>query len=130
MAACEREGPVMPLTIACPCGQHYAVEEQYAGQQVSCPLCNRLLTIPYAPPDSARGPSQTPLPPAGASPLAALVATVLIVLVFAGGLAGYVFWLSRQPAEEAASTTPPAAPVPAAAPKEKPPPLLAPAPAL
>ena len=36
----------MSLTIACPCGQHYSVAEEYAGQQVSCTVCGKLLTVP------------------------------------------------------------------------------------
>src|SRR5262245_20177824 len=44
----------MPLTIACTCGQHYSVDEQYAGQQVPCSVCQRPIQIPLSP---------TPAPP-------------------------------------------------------------------
>jgi WD40 repeat protein/HEAT repeat protein len=36
----------MSLTIACTCGQYYAVPPEYAGQQVNCPMCGALLSIP------------------------------------------------------------------------------------
>jgi WD40 repeat protein/HEAT repeat protein len=35
----------MPLTVACSCGQRYAVADEFAGRQVDCPLCGRVLTV-------------------------------------------------------------------------------------
>src|SRR5262245_42266393 len=91
----------MPLTIACTCGQYYSVDEQYAGQQVPCSRCGRIITIP--PPLPARGPylaepaEEYPAPRSGAGgAVAALLATVLFILVIGGGLAGVVWWLANK----------------------------------
>ena len=89
----------MPLTISCTCGQHYSVDEQYAGQKVPCSVCQRVLTIPHpTAPATAPNLSETepflaeeepaPRGGGGGAALLALVATVLIIFVIGGGLAG------------------------------------------
>ena len=41
----------MPLTLTCPsCGQQCAVKEEYAGQQVRCPRCPGVITVPLPAP--------------------------------------------------------------------------------
>jgi HEAT repeat protein len=118
----------MPLTLACSCGQHYAVEEQHAGQQVPCPMCGQLLTIPHT--AAAGGPYQVPRAPGEApsrSTVAALLATLVVILVLAGGLVGCVLWLRNQPGQTASPTpvTPreeETKPAPAAKRNEEPPP--------
>lgn len=122
----------MSLTVACTCGQHYNVDEQYAGQQVPCSVCGQLIYIPHpaytaAPPPPPPPPEPPPPPPppkvvtaigpfeaepfedepapraGGSGPLIALVATLLIVFVIGGGLAGTVWWMSRQKGEKQAN---------------------------
>src|SRR5690242_19478617 len=103
----------MPLTISCSCGQHYSVDEQYAGQKVPCSVCQRILTIPQ-PSVTATLPNLTETEPflaeeepaprgGGGAALLALVATVLVIFVIGGGLAGAVWWLARQEAQKQAA---------------------------
>src|SRR5439155_17653431 len=41
----------MPITLTCPsCGKQCAVKEEYAGQQVKCPSCPAVITVPHANP--------------------------------------------------------------------------------
>src|SRR5262245_44156605 len=73
---------VMPLTLTCPsCGQQCAVKEEYAGQQVRCPRCPGVITVPLPAPAvieaepvaavpvaAAPGAAPPPIPAAPAGP--------------------------------------------------------------
>src|SRR3954451_321271 len=97
----------MAIDLVCVCGQRYSVKDEFAGQQVRCPGCGQVLSIPDtrppssrpagadAPPAQARGPSRRraeldePEPPrrGGAPPG---VAVGLILLFAAAGLGAMV----------------------------------------
>jgi HEAT repeat protein len=96
----------MPLTLACPCGQLYAVEEQHAGQQVPCPMCGRLLTIPRSQAEAGLSSSGALTGPGQSSALLPLIATVLLIFVLVSGVGVFLFWLASQPGETTASLTP------------------------
>src|SRR5207244_4407298 len=107
------EGP--PITVSCPCGQESAAPREYAGQQLPCPACNRLLTIPPAPSAAfqAGGPRQTDPVSRSAfsdrnqtsgrparSGAAGLVLAILVMVLFGGGLvAAAVLLIAMQPEE-------------------------------
>ncbi len=121
----------MPLSLACSCGQHYAVDDQFAGQQVPCPMCGQVLTIPLAPLEPnvelyQPAPEAAPAPAPGRPALAALVATLLVLLIVTGGVVGLVAWLSNEPGESVAGVTPEPPPreeeKPVARPVQPPPP--------
>ena len=40
----------MPVDFPCGCGKWLRVEDQYAGTQVKCPYCGKVLAVPSAPP--------------------------------------------------------------------------------
>jgi predicted Zn finger-like uncharacterized protein len=59
------------MNLLCPnCQKMIQVSEQYAGQDVRCPLCNATFTVPVLPPATA-----TPVTSAAPAPTAATVAT-------------------------------------------------------
>ena len=93
---------VMPLTIACRCGQHYSVDEQYAGQGVPCSACGQIIHI--AVPCKGRT-SRLTVRGRRAGVVrrrGALVLTLLFVVVLGGGMAGIVWWLKYQGEQVAA----------------------------
>jgi WD40 repeat protein/HEAT repeat protein len=100
-----------PIPVTCACGQSYATPPEYAGQQVSCPNCNRTLTVPSAATSSTfGGPYRShaaPAQPARSGGLGWLVAALILIL-FAGSLvAGVVLLIAMQSDEtEVATTTP------------------------
>jgi WD40 repeat protein/HEAT repeat protein len=100
----------MSLTVACTCGQHYAVEDQYAGQQVPCPRCGRTLVIPQGGPAVYQAPEYQ-APPGEETPgrRGGLLALVLlsVVLLVGGGVVALVVWLGGQRQEQTAATPPP-----------------------
>jgi hypothetical protein len=78
------------IKFACPlCGQHIQCDPGYAGTQINCPICQRVIVVPQAPRGSA---------PATRPQIAAKSRTLQNILIIATGLvilAGLVFvgWL-------------------------------------
>ena len=84
--------------IHCPsCGQHLAVPEELAGQQIDCPSCNKPMTLPdYAhafdeeEEERAEEPRQSP----------ALIAGIVAGVLVFGGLGVFLLMGPDKPADE------------------------------
>ncbi|MBN1343429.1 MAG: DUF4190 domain-containing protein [Phycisphaerae bacterium] len=61
----------MEFEIACTCGQNMLVEEAHVGQEVECPGCRQLLTVPGAPRSGDPVPVVRPGPPPPPPPVSA-----------------------------------------------------------
>jgi HEAT repeat protein len=117
----------MPIDVACACGQWYPVREEYAGRQIECPRCGRLLRVPFGPVGSAR-PARVRSPrargedeeePEASRGGVLAVALVLVFFVLLGGaLLGVSLWLPRLVDDRGADATPPAPKGAPAGPKE------------
>ncbi len=58
------------MNLLCPsCQKMLQVEERYAGQQMRCPLCNNVFTVPPLPESPALAPPPPPPPPESPDPV-------------------------------------------------------------
>lgn len=83
----------MAIHLVCVCGQQYAVKDEFAGQQVKCPLCLRVLAVTLAPRPSSTPPLPVPAPRGGGN--VALVIASCLVLLMVGAAAAVLLNLDR-----------------------------------
>lgn len=94
----------MSISVTCSCGKALSVKDELAGKRIRCPACQQIINVSLA--------SQTTTPVAKALPVGLLIglgigATLLGMVVVAGGTFALLAWRSSsKPTDAVASTAP------------------------